>query len=109
MKIQNSKKMAWFICVLGWMVAIISFSFLPDIIPTNFSDGIPGNYSNRLSIFLWPIGQGIVILLGENKKMLPRQLEELITDTQYNWVIFGIVLFIFVIELLIVYVTFSYT
>lgn len=38
------------------LAAIISFSFLPDVIPTNFSDGVPGNFSDKSSIFLWPLG-----------------------------------------------------
>lgn len=43
----------------------------------------------------------------ENGKMLPNQLEKLLSDTQYNWAIFGMVLFVFLIELLIVYVIFT--
>lgn len=107
MRREKSKKLSWMICTLGWLAAIISFSFLPDVIPTNFSDGVPGNFSYKSSIFLWPLGQSVIILLGAAKKMLPGQLEELITDEQYNRVIFGIVLFVFFIELLIVYVVFS--
>ena len=49
----------------------------------------------------------IIIFLGENRKMLPNQLEKLLSETQYNWSIFGMVLFVFLIELLIVYVVFA--
>lgn len=107
MKTQISKKLSWIICGLGWMMAIISIFFLPDTIPTHFSDGVPGNYSSKFSIFLWPVVQMIIIFLGENRKMLPAQLEKLLSDTQYNWAIFGMVLFVFLIELLIVYVVFA--
>ena len=86
---------------------IISIFFLPDTIPTHFSDGAPGNYSSKFSIFLWPLIQMIIIFLGENRKMLPSQLEKLLSETQYNWAIFGMVLFVFFIELLIVYVVFA--
>lgn len=88
-------------------MAIISILFLPDTIPTHFSEGIPGNYSNKFSIFLWPLIQMIIIVIGGNRKMLPNQLEKLLSDIQYNWAIFGMVLFVFLIELLIVYVIFA--
>lgn len=39
--------------------------------------------------------------------MLPSQLEKLLRETQYNWPIFGMVSFVFLIELLIVYVVFA--
>lgn len=107
MKKQISKKLTWIICGLGWLTAVISIFFLPDTIPMHFSDGVPGNYSSKFSIFLWPLVQMIVIFLGENRKMLPSRLEELLSDTQYNWAIFGMVLFVFLIELLIVYVVFA--
>ena len=107
MKTQISKKLSWIICGLGWMMAIISIFFLPDMIPIHFSDGVPGNYSSKFSIFLWPLIQMIIIFFGENRKMLPSQLEKLLSETQYNWSIFGIVLFVFLIELLIVYVVFA--
>lgn len=63
MKIQISKKLSWIICGLGWMMAIISIFFLPDMIPTHFSDGVPGNYSSIFSIFLWPLIQMIILLI----------------------------------------------
>ena len=47
------------------------------------------------------------MLLGTNKNMLPRQLGELLTDRQYNWAVFGMILFVFLIELLIIYVACS--
>lgn len=52
MKKEISKKLSWIICGLGWLTAIISIFFLPDIIPMHFSDGVPGNFSNKVSIFL---------------------------------------------------------
>lgn len=107
MKTQISKKLFWIICGLGWMMAIISIFFLPDTIPTHFTEGVPDNYSSKFSIFLWPVIQMIIIFLGENRKMLPDQLEKLLSDTQYNWAIFGMVLFVFLIELLIVYAVFA--
>ena len=107
MKPKISKKLTWIICGLGWMMAIISIFFLPDTIPTHFSDGVPGNYSSKFSIFLWPLIQMIIIVFVKNRKMLPNQLEKLLSDTQYNWAIFGMVLFVFLIELLIVYVIFT--
>lgn len=45
--------------------------------------------------------------MRENSKMLPEQLEKLLSDIQYNWAIFGMVFFVFLIELLIVYVVFA--
>lgn len=107
MKMKNSIKLSWIVCGLGWVIAIISLAFLPDAIPTKFSDGVPGNFSDKYSIFLWPLIQVIVMLLGTNKNMLPRQLGELLTDRQYNWAVFGMILFVFLIELLIIYVACS--
>ncbi len=52
MKKEISKKLSWIICGLGWLTAIISIFFLPDTIPTHFSGGVPGNFSNKVSIFL---------------------------------------------------------
>ena len=38
---------------------------------------------------------------------MTNQLEKLLSETQYNWSIFGMVLFVFLIELLIGYVVFA--
>lgn len=75
MKMQNSIKLSWIVCGLGWVIAIISLAFLPDAIPTKFSDGVPGNFSDKYSIFLWPLIQVIVMLLGANKTCCPGSWE----------------------------------
>lgn len=102
MKIHIGKKLSWIICGISWLTAVASIFFLPDKIPAHFSDGVPGNYLDESSIFLWPMIQMIIMLLGENRKMLPRQLNELLSEDQHNWAIFGLILFVFLLELLIV-------
>ena len=107
MKLQISKKLSYTICILGWLAAAVSIAFLPDSIPISFTDGVPSKFSGSFSIFMWPLVQTIVVLLGENKKMLPEQIKNVFSESQYNWAVFGMILFVFLIELLIIYVACS--
>lgn len=103
MKLQISKKLSYTICILGWLAAAVSIAFLPDSIPISFTDGVPSKFSGSFSIFMWPLVQTIVVLLGENKKMLPEQIKNVFSESQYNWAVFGMNCFVLVIEMLVIY------
>lgn len=64
----NNKK-SWFICIFTFVIAAVSFWFLPDRIPMHFnSQGIPDSYSGKVEIFLMPVIQAVLIFLVEEKK-----------------------------------------
>ena len=98
----RGRKAGWLVCVLGWVLAGISFRFLPEQIPIRFTDGAPSAAAGRESVFLWPLIQIIVILFGRNRNMLPGALESLLTDSQYEWAVCGITGFVLLIEALVI-------
>lgn len=52
----SSRKLTWGICIAGIMIAIISFFFLPEIIPVHFAgNGAADDFGNKMEIFLMPI------------------------------------------------------
>ena len=52
----SSRKLTWGICIAGIAIAIISFFFLPEIIPVHFAgDGAADDFGNKIEIFLMPI------------------------------------------------------
>ena len=40
MKFINTRKFTWIICIIGFMLALVSIFFLPSIIPVHFANGI---------------------------------------------------------------------
>ena len=52
----SSRKLTWGICIVGIAIAIISFFFLPEIIPVHFAgNGVADDFGNKIEIFLMPI------------------------------------------------------
>ena len=52
----SSRKLTWGICIAGIAIAIISFFFLPEIIPVHFAgNGVADDFGNKIEIFLMPI------------------------------------------------------
>lgn len=99
---QISKKLSFVVCILGLAAAVISFPSLPEEIPFHFSDGAPGNYMSKNFIFLIPLLQFFILISGSNRNMLPEQLNRLLSDSEYSWTVFGILVFTLLLELLII-------
>ena len=106
MRKRTYKLLSWIIVFAGFGIAILCFPCLPDRIPMHFSSGVPDNFSPKSAIFLWPLVQLFVFMLGNLKAILPGELRTLLTDSQYRWGILGILLFILVLEILILTVSF---
>lgn len=65
----SSRKLTWGICIAGITIAIISFFFLPEIIPVHFAgDGAADDFGNKIEIFLMPILLLAVTILSGKKK-----------------------------------------
>lgn len=48
----SSRKLTWGICIVGIAIAIISFFFLPEIIPVHFAgNGVADDFGNKIEIF----------------------------------------------------------
>ena len=48
----SSRKLTWGICIAGIAIAIISFFFLPEIIPVHFAgNGVADDFGNKIEIF----------------------------------------------------------
>ena len=39
MKFINTRKFTWIICIIGFLLALVSIFFLPSIIPVHFANG----------------------------------------------------------------------
>ena len=49
----SSRKLTWGICIAGIAIAIISFFFLPEIIPVHFAgNGVADDFGNKIEIFM---------------------------------------------------------
>ena len=49
----SSRKLTWGICIVGIAIAIISFFFLPEIIPVHFAgNGVADDFGNKIEIFM---------------------------------------------------------
>lgn len=73
MKFINTRKFTWIICIIGFLLALVSIFFLPSIIPVHFANGIADDYGRKIQIFLFPILQVLITFLtGQRKsKILP--------------------------------------
>ena len=47
MKLINTRKFTWIICIIGCLLALVSIFFLPSIIPVHFANGIPDDYGRK--------------------------------------------------------------
>ena len=53
MKFINTRKFTWIICIIGFLLALVSIFFLPSIIPVHFANGIADDYGRKIQIFLF--------------------------------------------------------
>jgi len=60
MKFINTRKFTWIICIIGFLLALVSIFFLPSIIPVHFANGIADDYGRKIQIFLFPILQVLI-------------------------------------------------
>lgn len=109
MKFINTRKVTWVLCGIGFLLALISAFFLPNIIPVHFSSGIPDDYGGKIQIFLFPALQIIIAFLtGREKiKYCLTHSKMPLTDAQFNWMIDGVILFIMLAEIWIIYASFA--
>ena len=103
----NGRKAGGIFCILGWILAAAVFAFLPKQIPIRFTDGVPSAAAGRETVFLWPLIQMIVLLLGRNRSMLPDALGRLLSDSQYESTVCGISVFVFALEALMIFASFA--
>ena len=50
MKFINTRKFTWIICIIGFLLALVSIFFLPSIIPVHFANGIADDYGRKIQI-----------------------------------------------------------
>ena len=108
MKFVGSRKLTWGICSLGILLALIGVFFLPQIIPMHFANGIADDSGNKIEIFLFPILLLIItILTGKEKiKYILTHSKIFLTDTQYNLMTDGILGFVLIAEIYVIYASF---
>lgn len=69
MKFINTRKFTWIICIIGFLLALVSIFFLPSIIPVHFANGIADDYGRKIQIFLFPILQVLITFLTGREKV----------------------------------------
>ena len=89
MKFINTRKFTWIICIIGFLLALVSIFFLPSIIPVHFANGIADDYGRKIQIFLFPILQVLITFLTgrEKVKYCLTHSKTFLTDIQFNWMI----------------------
>lgn len=105
----SSSKLTWGICIAGIAIAIISFFFLPEIIPVHFAgDGAADDFGNKIEIFLMPILLLAVTILSGKKsiKYVLMHSKTWLTDGQYNLMIDCVLGIILIAEIFMIYVSF---
>lgn len=68
MKLINTRKFTWIICIIGCLLALVSIFFLPSIIPVHFANGIADDYGRKIQIFLFPILQVLITFFDGTRK-----------------------------------------
>ena len=68
MKFINTRKFTWIICIIGFLLALVSIFFLPSIIPVHFANGIADDYGRKIQIFLFPILQVLITFFDWTRK-----------------------------------------
>ena len=65
----SSRKLTWGICIVGIAIAIISFFFLPEIIPVHFAgNGVADDFGNKIEIFLTESSKSPASIVKSNKQ-----------------------------------------
>lgn len=105
MRFLNSRKIAWGICIVGCLAAVISLLFLPDLIPMHFSNGVADDFSGKIQIFLFPVLEVFIAwLTGREKvKYVLTNSKAFWSDVQYNWMINGVLGFVLFTEFWVIY------
>ena len=109
MKFIGSRKLTWGICIAGIAIAIISFFFLPKIIPVHFAgNGVADDFGNKIEIFLMPILLLAVAILSGIKsvKYVLMHSKTWLTDGQYNLMIDCVLGIILIAEIFMIYASF---
>ena len=108
MRFVGSRKFTWGICSIGILLALVGVFFLPQIIPMHFANGIPDGFGSKIEIFLFPILLlMITILTGKEKiKYILTHSKTFLADTQYNLMIDGILGFVLIAEIYVIYSSF---
>lgn len=108
MRLIGSRKLTWVICIIGILIALVSFFFLPQIIPVHFANGVADDFGNRIEIFLFPVLLLIItVLTGKEKiKYFLTHSKSFWTDTQYNLIIDGVLGIVLIAEIYVIYTSF---
>lgn len=108
MKYFGSRKLTWVICIIGILIALVSFFFLPQIIPVHFANGVADDFGNRIEIFLFPVLLLIItVLTGKEKiKYFLTHSKSFWTDIQYNLIIDGVLGIVLIAEIYVIYTSF---
>ena len=103
MKFINTRKFTWIICIIGFLLALVSIFFLPSIIPVHFANG------RKIQIFLFPILQVLITFLTgrEKVKYCLTHSKTFLTDIQFNWMIDGVLLLVMFAEIWVIYASFA--
>lgn len=105
----SSRKLTWGICIAGIAITIISFFFLPEIIPVHFAgNGAADDFGNKMEIFLMPILLLTVTILSGIKsvKYVLMHSKTWLTDGQYNLMIDCVLGIILIAEIFMIYASF---
>ena len=107
----SSRKLTWGICIVGIAIAIISFFFLPKIIPRSLccpGNGVADDFGNKIEIFLMPILLLTVTILSGIKsvKYVLMHSKTWLTVGQYNLMIDCILGIILIAEIFMIYASF---
>lgn len=91
----------WVIFAVSLVIAIISYNYLPEIIPIHFdAAGNVDNYADRIYIFLTPaINLGMIVLAEVAKKVDPKKDAYDKFNKQYYLIFFLVSLLMLAIEL----------
>lgn len=108
MKLVQNRKSAWIICGIGVLLAVAGIFFLPERIPVHFSNGAADHYGNKGEIFLFPALQLIIAFLTgkERIRYCLTHSKSFLTDTQYDWMIDGVLGILLVVEMYVIYASF---
>lgn len=108
MKLAGSRQLTWIICGTGIALAIVSAFFLPQMIPVHFSNGIANDFGNKTEIFLFPVlALVITIITGKEKiKYFLTHSKTYWTESQYNLMVDGVLMFLLITEIYVIYAAF---
>lgn len=101
----RNDKILWMLVCISILIAVCAFAFLPEAIPVHMSAGEIDGYADRAWIFLFPFLQILLLVLSrlEAFKVWSMHYKSVTkTETQYNSIIFGVLLFLAVVEIVII-------